>query len=210
MAEAIVLDPRANDFTGRRFGMLTAIRVTRSGYNGYLRWHCACDCGGSVEVISKNLIGGRTTHCGCRHQQRGTASNDYRIWTDMKNRCGNPKNKRYRMYGARGIRVCAEWVASFETFAQDMGPCPLGMSLDRINNDGHYEPGNCRWANAIEQGRNTRHNRMITFNGNTKCLTEWAEHTGINADAIYGRLKMGWSIERSLTEPIQLGRRKKA
>jgi hypothetical protein len=208
MADAIVLDPRAHNLSGRTFGMLTAIRPIGST-RGYVIWQCRCECGGTVDVPSKNLTALRTTHCGCRTQQRGTAPNEYRTWCDMKNRCSNPNNKRYAIYGARGITVCSRWRESFAAFIEDMGPCPVGMSLDRINNDGPYSAENCRWTTMLVQGRNTRHNRKITHNGETKCLVEWAEATGINADAIYGRLKLGWSIERALTEPVQLGRRKK-
>jgi hypothetical protein len=140
-------------------------------------------------------------------QQRGISSNEYRIWEGMKHRCYNPSNKRFALYGSRGISVCERWRESFAAFMADMGPCPVGMSLDRIDNDGNYCPENCRWTTMRVQGRNTRHNRLITHNGQTKCLIEWAESSGINADAIYARLRLGWPVERALTEPVQPGNR---
>lgn len=203
MASPTVLDPRARDLSGMTFGLLTALRPVGST-KVYITWECRCACGGSITTTSRNLKSGRTTHCGCEYQQRGISTgHERRTWVDMRNRCYNPRNKRYPLYGGRGITVCQRWQDAFDNFMADMGPCPLGYSLDRIDNDGHYAPENCRWASATVQGRNSRHNRRITFNGQTKCLIEWVEATGINADAIYGRLALGWSVERALTTPVR-------
>jgi len=125
---------------------------------------------------------------------------EYSIWTDMKNRCNNPNSNRYNRYGARGIRVCERWY-SFAHFLADMGPCPSGMTIDRKNNDGHYEPDNCHWATPHHQMRNYSRNRWLTFRGKTMCLTDWASETGISSDLIDARIKrLGWTIERALTQ----------
>jgi len=134
----------------------------------------------------------------------------YRVWIDMRRRCNNPEYSKYPDWGGRGITVCKEW-GSFEQFFLDMGDAPIGMSLDRINNDKGYSKENCRWATQVEQGRNTRSSRNITFNGETQCLSEWAHKTGVSVTALHSRLKRGWSAEQALTtqkatKPILQGR----
>lgn len=102
--------------------------------------------------------------------------------------------------------MCERWLNSFEHFMTDMGPRPAGTTLDRINNDGNYEPGNCRWATWSEQHRNTRRTKLLSFRGETKCQSDWAAATGLSAQLINQRLKNGWSVERTLTEPVAPGR----
>lgn len=122
----------------------------------------------------------------------------YSSWADMVQRCTNPKRKRYADYGGRGIQVCDRW-RKFENFLADMGPRPEGMELDRIENDGNYEPGNCRWSTPTTQSNNRRSNRLLSFNGETLTVADWARRTGISAPAIAKRLKRGWSIEKALS-----------
>jgi hypothetical protein len=122
----------------------------------------------------------------------------YRCWANMIQRCTNPRRALYRTYGGRGITVCERW-RRFENFLADMGEQPTEMSLDRIDNNGNYEPGNCRWATRAEQSRNTSRNRMLTFNGVTQCAADWAAAVGIPWPTIHRRLKDGWPIERVLT-----------
>lgn len=124
------------------------------------------------------------------HRKSGTRT--YRIWQLMKNRCHNPDAERFPYYGARGITVCDRWRGSFAAFLADMGEAPDGTSIDRIDNGGNYEPGNCRWATKTEQNRNTRQNRLLTIFGVTKCVAEWAEESGTRADRIFSRLWNGW------------------
>lgn len=119
----------------------------------------------------------------------------------MKQRCYNPKKPCFLRYGGRGITVCSRWLESFENFLADMGPRPVGTSLDRINNGGNYEPGNCRWATAKEQQRNTRYNVKITVGGITKSVTEWSELNNIPRAAIFQRLKLGWPVKKAVTTP---------
>lgn len=189
---------RAADLSGRRFGNLTAIAHTHTA-NEYAIWQCCCDCGAIVSVSSKYLVSLKTRSCGCVKDRRASRpGREYSIWTDLRNRCNNPNNRRFERYGRRGIRVCERW-NTFATFLSDMGPCPPGMSIERINNDGDYEPQNCRWATPREQSRNNSRNRLLTFRGQTKCLADWGISTGISSDAIYTRLKAGWTIEEALT-----------
>ena len=125
-------------------------------------------------------------------------------WREMRKRCYSVQHARYADYGGRGISVCERWKASFEAFYEDMGPRPSSShSLERINNDGNYEPGNCRWATPQEQARNRRNNRLLTFQGKTLCAAEWSAITGIHYNTLYGRIAKGWSDERVLTTPVR-------
>jgi hypothetical protein len=117
----------------------------------------------------------------------------------MKFRCENPKCEKYPDYGGRGIRVL---FASCAEFLAEVGPAPsLKHSIDRIDNDGHYAPGNVKWSTAAEQSRNTRRSRMITYDGVTQCLTDWAKQLGISQPQLHKRLRTGWPLGRALTEP---------
>ena len=121
-------------------------------------------------------------------------------WQNMLRRCFTPTNPAFKNYGGRGIAVCDRW-REFAAFFADMGPRPTAQhSLDRIDNNEHYKPGNCRWATKIEQTNNTRQNRWITFDGRTMTLTRWAREVGLDDVTIYHRIKHGWHLERALTE----------
>lgn len=154
------------NITGLRFGRLVAVNPTIAKRRTI--WQCICDCGGSKKIPSSALTSGRTRSCGCLRREefskrryihgRGYKDGTYRSWHSMKMRCLNPKGQFYYCYGGRGIKVCERWM-NFENFLADMGEKPADLSLDRINNDGNYEPGNCRWATAIQQANNTRRSR---------------------------------------------------
>ena len=129
-------------------------------------------------------------------------SPEYVAWKAMIARCERPGSISYRYYGGRGIRVCAKWKRSFEAFLEDVGlkPSPA-HSIDRINNEGHYEPGNVRWATRREQRRNLRSNRWLTIRGVTQCLADWATEAGISRRCLYHRLKRGWPMDELLESP---------
>lgn len=116
-------------------------------------------------------------------------------------RCTNPNSKEYPNYGGRGITICERWL-KFENFLADMGERSENASIDRIDNFQGYYPDNCRWSTRSEQQRNRRNNRLITFNGKTQCLEDWAAEIGIRSDVLIKRLKLGWSIEETLTKPL--------
>lgn len=147
---------------GMRFGKLVIKERVPGLKSKSTIWRCDCDCGGSI-VTTWDCIRRKTRSCGCLYFGRQnnlthglTQTNEYRIWAGMQQRCSNPNRPEYPNYGGRGIRVCERW-GDFELFLGDMGPRPgLEYSIDRINNDGNYEPGNCRWATKSEQQSNRR------------------------------------------------------
>ena len=121
----------------------------------------------------------------------------YFVWVGLRRRCFNPNHRDYAAYGGRGITVCRRW-ADYDAFLEDMGERPVGTSIDRIDNDGNYEPSNCKWATKVEQCRNMRRSRIFPHNGESKTLTEWSKVLGINYDRLRGRLRLGWTFERAI------------
>jgi hypothetical protein len=169
-----------------------------------------CECGKNELVRWYNVRYGIAQSCGClRKLNSGTRTHGYSqsnnktyvAWESMHKRCKSKREKWVKSYVRRGIVVCDRW-GSFEKFLEDMGEAPEGTSLDRINNDGNYEPSNCRWADTKTQSRNRTDNVWLTCDGVTRILTDWSEATGIHPSTIQSRLKSGWSVERSLTTPV--------
>ncbi len=135
------------------------------------------------------------------YARKGRKGPEYRTWMAMRRRCHSPNDTYYADYGGRGITVCERW-NSFANFLADIGPKPSPKhTIDRIDNDGNYEPGNCRWATPAEQARNTRKNRILAYGGMTMCVSEWAERLSIRPNLIHDRLKLGWTTEAALTTP---------
>lgn len=199
------------EMTGVRHGMLVVVAHAGRNRHKHHVWLCRCDCGNEKVVEGAYLRTGHTRSCGCAtavligtrrrrhgHAPLGNPSREYITWNGMKRRCYSPKVEMYPIYGGRGIKVCDRWRDSFEAFLADMGPKPAGFSLDRIDPDGNYEPGNCRWATAGEQSRNRRTARMLTINGVTRNLSEWSRLTGLRHTTILWRLRNGKPIEAAI------------
>ena len=141
------------------------------------------------------------------HGHSGKASPEYRSWRSMRGRCLNTNDPAYRNYGGRGISICSRW-NKFENFYTDMGARPKGTSLDRIDNNGNYEPDNCRWATHREQSLNTRLVNYITINGETKCLYDWCRQYGLDPGTVRYRMRVfGWAPEKAVTTPKMRSRR---
>lgn len=194
--------------TGQRFGRLVVVCYTGSDKHHKSRWDCLCDCGKTINVETGALRSENTKSCGCSrlgnvNVTHGKAKTRiYKTWANMKNRTGNPNTDDYSYYGERGITLCDEW-QEFEVFyawAIKSGYSG-GLTIDRIDNNGNYTPQNCRWVNQKIQCNNRRSNNVITYNGETKTLGEWAEQFGLNRSTIYRRLNSGWSIEKVLETP---------
>ena len=198
------------DLTGLKFHRLTVMFRSESKFKHRTRWACKCDCGKQTEVDGCHLKNGHTKSCGCFAAENTgninrthglTSSKEYQIWNKIKWRC-DPKNicHETRNYSQRGIMCCERWM-KFENFLDDMGLKPSPHhTVERINNDDGYSPENCRWATRKEQGNNRRGNRVITWNGMSKTLQQWAEFTGFKRERIANRLNKGWPPERALTE----------
>ena len=207
---------------GTRFGYLTVMHRA-SSIGKYAAWCCMCDCGVAVVATGQKLRRGLRKACAVNgHQFRenwgrrytGDVSmqklhpREYKSWENMRERCNNPRQVNYRMYGARGITVCERW-ARFAAFFEDMGKKPTAKhTVDRIDNDGNYEPGNCRWATPAEQSRNMRTNGYVEWNGQRMLLLDVVKQFGISRNLVYCRLKLGWSLEQALALPSRPHRKK--
>lgn len=198
---------------GDRYARLTIIKeVEKKNKRRYFL--CKCDCGNHREVRMTNLRYGSTKSCGClRDEQNRVAgfkhglrsSPIYSSWHSMKQRCLNPNAQSYHYYGGRGITIFDEWKDDFMNFynwAIENGYTE-GMTIERIDVNGNYEPDNCTWIPQSEQSNNTRRNKPVAFNGKTKNVTEWSKELGFNRGMLRKRLSSGWSIERALTTPVQ-------
>lgn len=200
---------KIKDLSGQRFGKLTAIKPVGRNKHGNYFWLCKCDCGNEKTVRSSSLLSGYTRSCGClatsaRTENIKKANGFYhghnkkrlhRIYLCMIYRCTNPKSKDFKYYGDRGITVCEEWKNSYESFekwAFENGYAE-NLTLDRKDTNGNYEPSNCRWATMLEQSNNKRCNIIITFNGETHTLKEWAKISGVNYYTMHKRYKAGKS-----------------
>ena len=177
------------DLTGNIYTKLTVLARVDNNKHGQSMWLCRCECGNTKIVRQSHILSGNTKSCGCfykeriheihlkhGHNKKKHTSSTYKSWSELIQRCTNPNNKRYERYMGRGITVCTRWLNSFENFLEDMGERPSkDHSIDRIDNDGNYEPSNCRWTTYKEQNSNQRSNVWMTFNGETKLQTCWAD-----------------------------------
>lgn len=201
---------------GLRFGRLVVLRLDHVDVYGNRRFECRCDCGNKAVVRGYLLKKGHTQSCGCLQRDRSRRhghtcsggvikkSRAYSAWQGALDRCRNENHKWYPWYGGRGIQVCERW-NKFENFLADMGEPPPKYSLDRYpNNDGNYEPGNCRWATMSQQLLNTRRTVFLTVDGKRMSVTDWARETGICRETLYGRIRKGWSHEKVVMTPVKI------
>lgn len=194
------------DMTGLKVFNLLVLRKAGKRIDGTAKWECLCSCGHKFTTDGTSIRAGRTKSCGClsrfgggNRMRNGEHKTElYKIWQGMRDRCGNPNNKKYRLYGGKGISVCERW-NDFRMFAIDMGDRPFGFSIDRINGDKGYSPENCRWATAIVQANNTSANKIISANGQSMTLSEWSRRTNIKANTILYRIRRGWPIEKAIS-----------
>ena len=199
------------DIINKTFFRLTAIAIL-SEYKNY-KVSCVCSCGNKTEVWGYNLVSGHTRSCGCLDKEtmeKGknfkhgySHTNEYNSWVDMRKRCYTETYKDFKNWGGRGIKVEATWLGKqgFQNFIKDMGNCPKGFTLERINNDKNYGPTNCRWASRLEQGNNKRTNRCIEFKGMCKTFAQWSRYTSIPYYTLQYRFSHNWDVERALTTP---------
>lgn len=206
-----------DNLTGKTFERLTVIGLSeKRAKNGGCYWVCKCRCGSERLIRGDCLKSGRLKSCGCYlaetrktlHIKHGYAISDnvhplYRVWQSMRERCFNHKARFFHNYGGRGITVCERWKESFENFLEDMGSAwKRGLQIDRIHNDGNYEPLNCRWSTRREQNRNKRTNVVLTIQGQDKCLADLAEEYGVRYAVLRWRLSVGWPLEKALKTPV--------
>ena len=172
-----------------------------------------CECGNRCILRVDHVRTGHTQSCGCLpithgHTRNGTISETYKTWEAMRSRCAAPVGTHHwKYYGAKGITICDRWQV-FENFLQDMGERPAGYTIDRIKGHLGYSSDNCRWATKVVQSLNMSSVRMLTFDGKTMCLKDWARHTGIRYLTLWNRLNAGWSVAQALTQtPRDCGQR---
>jgi hypothetical protein len=201
---------------GDRFSRLTIIKEVEGQYWGkykHRQFLCKCDCENETTVRLEYLRSEHTTSCGCNrelisfksrktHGMSGT--NFYNKWASMVRRCRDKSDTNCKNYGARGIKVCVEWL-EFEPFHDwaMVNGYEEGLTIERKDVNGNYEPGNCEWISRSMQARNKRNNHLITYDGETKTLIEWAEELQINYGTLYSRISYGWTIDRAFNLPVR-------
>lgn len=201
---------RLIDIKGKRFGRLLILNKVKAKNKAGAYWLCVCDCGNKTIVHSGNLRLGHTKSCGClkkdnppnyKHGKSQIHDRTYRTWIGMRQRCNNLKSNGYKNYGGRGIKICERW-HNFENFFSDMGERPQGKSINRINNDGNYEPDNCEWATQKQQRRNSRKTKLSSENIKEtrklrisgKSFSEIAKKYNVSSSTIYNALRgITWS-----------------
>lgn len=204
------MSKKREDLSGRKFERLTVVSISHVDKHKNWHWNCRCECGKETVVNGSSLRSGSTKSCGClvgeltvkRNTKHGRCkTKEHSIWISMKQRFLNEKSKSFKNYGGRGIKVCERWL-KFENFFADMGEKPHGKTLERIDNDGNYEPENCRWATYTEQERNKRNTLTLTIDGETKTFMEWVEEFQVPVARVWYRIfRAGWDAKRAFTTP---------
>lgn len=208
------------EMVGLVFGRLTVLEYVPVDLKR-AHWRCRCECGKLTTISGKNLRNGNTQSCGCYKRELNRTlpithgdtihgiTREYRAWAAAKTRCYNPRSTSFKDYGGRGIVMCEHWRNSYAMFLLDMGRCPYGHTLERMNNDGPYSPDNCRWATRRKQANNSRRNHYLKYNGETLTIAEWAIRIGWPIDTLKRRILLGWTDERALTQPLRQRQAKK-
>lgn len=199
---------RLKDITGQKFNRLLVVSRAENSKSGKASWNCKCDCGNMVVVWGSNLRNGHTQSCGCLQRERTSEASTthgkthtkiHTVWKTMKQRCFCKNHHKFKDYGGRGITVCDEWKNDFQAFYDYVSELPHfgeeGYSIDRINNDGNYEPGNVKWSTLKEQARNRRTCRYVYYNGEFLTIAELSEKTGVPAKKLYSQI---WKKDRGL------------
>lgn len=199
------------DITGQKFNRLTAIEPVYKDKNGVWHWKFKCECGNEKVCNSARVKDGNIKSCGCLRKEKHIThgmryTRIYKIYHCMKGRCYYPSNNRYKNYGARGIKICDEWLGKdgfvhFYEWAKSNGYND-NLSIDRIDVNGDYKPSNCRWATRTEQANNTTANCYYTYNNETHTVTDWGRMVGIDSETIRARIRRGWTVEDALTKPL--------
>ena len=210
------------DLSGERFGRLTVVHrgedcIRKNGCHR-TTFVCKCDCGNIIQVRASELKNGNTRSCGCLHKEQvgnihkthgKTNTRLYSIWLRMRQRCNNPRTADYKRYGARGICICKEWESFqiFESWALANGYRD-SLTIDRIDNDKHYSPDNCRWVTMDVQCNNKSSSRLLTFNGTTQTIAQWSKQLGIHHSTLQRRIDdLGWSVGKALSTPVKAKKR---
>ena len=206
--------PRKLDLTGQSFGDWTVEGRSHRNARGEVYWTCFDRVTGDRRAVAgASLYRGKSLSAGSRQRAAVTTHGmtktpTFKSWDSMKQRCLKPNSPDYERYGGRGIAVHSAWVSSFEAFLADMGVRPVGHTLDRIDVNGNYEPGNCRWNTNKGQQRNRREMVTITWRGESLTPAEWGERTGIASKILLWRIRQGWDLEKAMTTPATPGRGK--
>ena len=198
----------------KKFGRLTVLKEFK--IKSRCHWECLCECGTTKIIRADGITNGSVKSCGCLHKEtasrQGKVANykhgkrhtkTYKIWEAMKRRCLNPNDHYYRYYGERGVEICAEWF-NFINFYKDMGNVPDRLTLDRIDNNGNYNPKNCRWATYKQQAENRSSNKFYNYKGIKDTLVNWTKYFKINKNTLWNRVTLyNWSMEKALFTPIK-------
>ncbi len=196
-----------HDLTDRSFSALQVIGRSPDHGNGkkpVTKWICRCKCGRVVTVKADSLLSGHTKSCGCLKRKHGYADSErlYETWRNMRRRCSDKRNNRWKQYGGKGVVVCPEWneYLAFRSWAMANGYAE-NLTIDRIDVNGNYCPQNCRWADRLTQANNTTRNRWIEYQGRRFTMAEFARYLGLSYSALQHRIERGWSLVRTVHQP---------
>ncbi len=206
------------DLTGRKFGRWTVIKISdERNHRNCIVWKCECECGNVKLIKTEYLKNGESKSCGCllietvikrSTKHNLSRSRGYKAWAQLIQRCNNPNATYYKYYGGRGIKVCERW-KEFKNFHEDMGDCPDGLEINRIDNNKGYFKENCEWTTRKRQMRNINSNVNLTFNNKTQCLSDWARDLDTKVQTLWNRInRYNWPIEKALSSPVKKINRK--